>query len=572
MRHAVDGRTTNRRAYLATGAAICGLVGGCASPFGPGDTGWRSREADLRTIAADDLRAYAISPPESVDAGVERLGARLEAETLSPATADELAGPERTDAPVSLADVRAAALVHNLDLRVERVNPRTAGERVREEAAAFEAVFNGSVRWSRTDQPVALATQSTQNDSFNADVGLDIPLRTGGTLSAAVPVSRNRTSNPFSLLNPAVSADVRFTISQPLLRNAGEQATTYGLRVAQLQSDRTNALSRLEAIRVLAAADRAYWSHYAARRNLEVSVQQLELARVQAERAERRVRAGDAAEVEILRAESGVAERVEAVIIADNQLRRARRDLKRIMGRPDLPLDGDTLLSPATEPSPVGLDLDRERLVSLALERRMEMLELEVQLAIDRETIDLRRNQRLPLLTFDYTYNINGLGGTYSDAFEQVGRRSFDDWSVGLRGEVPLGNEAADSRYQQALLARVQRLATKEQRVVAIRQEVLDAADQLRQAWLRILAARREVIAASRTLDAEERQFEVGARTSTDVLDAQSRLALARYREIQAVTDYEIAQVDLAFSTGSLLGLGQVDWVEPERTARPAAG
>lgn len=551
-----------------SGLALAGCLwlGGCASPFGPGDTGWRSRAEDLSRIAADDLAAYAISPAESVEAGVERLGRRLEAEDLAAGTAaDGPAGPPPESMPVSLADVRAAALRHNLDLRVERFNPRTAAERVREEAAAFEAVFSGSVRWARTDQPVALATESTQNESFLAELGLSAPLRSGGQVSLDFPLSENKTSNPFSLLNPAVSADLRFTISQPLLRGAGERATTYGLRVAQLQGDRANAVARLEAIRVLAAADRAYWTHYAARRNLQVAVQQLELARTQAERAARRVQAGDAAEVEILRAESGVAERVEAVIVAENQVRRARRDLKRIMGRPDLPLDGPTRLDPATEPAPVGLELDRPRLVELALQRRMEMLELELQLAVDRETIDLRRNQRLPLLTLDYTYNINGLGRTYNDALDQLPPRTFDDWSVGLRAEVPIGNEAADSRLQQALLARVQRLATTEQRIVAIRQEVLDAADQLRQAWLRILAARREVLAAARTLEAEQRQFDVGARTSTDVLDAQSRLALARYREIQAVTDHEIAQIDLAFATGSLLGLGQVDWVDPAR-------
>jgi len=199
------------------------------------------------------------------------------------------------------------------------------------------------------------------------------------------------------------------------------------------------------------------------------------------------------------------------------------------------------------------------------------MLELELQLAVDRETIDLRRNQRLPLLTLDYAYNVNGLGGSFADAFDQFPPRTFDDWTVGLNAQVPIGNEAAESRFRQALLTRVQRLATKEQRVVAIRQEVLDAADTLREAWLRILAARREVLAATRTLEAEQRQFDVGASTSTDVLDAQSQLALARFREIQAVTDYEIAQVDLAFATGSLLGFGQVDWVTPEPGRGPMA-
>ena len=149
-----DARTFAVAATLAGGL----LLAGCASPFGPGDTGWRSRADQLARIAADDLSAYAISPAESVDEGVERLGSRLEAEDLVAA-----AGPLPESMPVSLADVRAAALRHNLDLRVERFNPRTAAERVREEAAAFEAVFAGSVRWARTDQPVALATESTQN-------------------------------------------------------------------------------------------------------------------------------------------------------------------------------------------------------------------------------------------------------------------------------------------------------------------------------------------------------------------------------------------------------------------------
>ncbi len=547
-------------AVLLTGG-LAAATGGCASPFGTPDTGWRSQADDLATIATEQPRRWATEEPESVEDGVRRLDRRLEAERFAD---DPAEGPARPVEAISLADVRAAALEHNLDLRVERVNPSTALERVREEAAAFEAVFDGSVRWSRTDQPVALATESAQAETFAAEVGLSVPLNTGGSIALALPVSEQEVDNPFSLLNPAVNADARFTISHPLLRNAGQDVTTFSLRVAQLEADRTAALSRLEAIRVLAAADRAYWAHYAARRNLEVTVQQLELARAQAERAARRVRAGDAAEVEILRAESGVAERVEAVIVADNQLRRTRRELKRIMGLPGLPLEGDTRIDPATEPAPVGLELDRRRLVQLALERRMEMLELELQLAIDQRTIDLRRNQRLPLLTLDYTYNVSGLGGSYADAFDQLPPRTFDDWTVGLTAQVPIGNEAAESRFRQALLTRVQRLATKEQRVVAIRQEVLDAADTLRESWLRILAARREVLAASRTLEAEQRQFEVGARTSTDVLDAQSQLAVAQFREIQAVTDYEIAQVDLAFATGSLLGLGQVDWVTPD--------
>ena len=106
----------------------------------------------------------------------------------------------------------------------------------------------------------------------------------------------------------------------------------------------------------------------------------------------------------------------------------------------------------------------------------------------------------------------------------------------------------------------MQRLATKEQRSQAIRQEVYDALDLLQQAWQRIIAARQEAVLAGRTYEGELNQFEVGARTSTDVLDAATRLADAQSREVQALADYQIAKVDLAYSTGTLLGYGRIRW------------
>jgi len=91
---------------------------------------------------------------------------------------------------------------------------------------------------------------------------------------------------------------------------------------------------------------------------------------------------------------------------------------------------------------------------------------------------------------------------------------------------------------------------------------VLDSLDQIRQSWQRILAARLEVVLATRTLEGEQRQFEVGLRTSTDVLDASAQLADARSREVRALADWQIALVDLAFATGTTLGGARVGFDE----------
>jgi outer membrane protein TolC len=198
--------------------------------------------------------------------------------------------------------------------------------------------------------------------------------------------------------------------------------------------------------------------------------------------------------------------------------------------------------------------------VAAALENRMEMLEMELQLAQDISTIDFQRNQALPLVTLDYTYNINGLGATRRDSYDVLYDKNFEDHRLGLKLLVPLGNEAARSRLLGSFYQRQQRLAARESRRMAIELEVLSAIDQMEANWQRILASRQNTILTGRLFEAEQRQFELGLRTSTDVLDAQAKFAEAQSREILALTEYQIAQVDLAFATGTLLGAAKVQW------------
>jgi outer membrane protein TolC len=90
--------------------------------------------------------------------------------------------------------------------------------------------------------------------------------------------------------------------------------------------------------------------------------------------------------------------------------------------------------------------------------------------------------------------------------------------------------------------------------------EVLNAADQVEANWQRVLASRENAALARRVYEAERRQFELGMRTSTDVLDAQAKYSDAQLLEIQALAEYQIALVDLAYATGTVLSEAKVEW------------
>ena len=96
----------------------------------------------------------------------------------------------------------------------------------------------------------------------------------------------------------------------------------------------------------------------------------------------------------------------------------------------------------------------------------------------------------------------------------------------------------------------------------SIRQEVFNSMDNLENAWRRILAARLQTALAGRTYEAEKRQFDVGLRTSVEVIDAANRLADAQSQEVFALAGWQIALIDLAFATGTQLGQARIDWTE----------
>lgn len=546
------GFSLSRPALLAAAAvAPLSLLSAChtSSPFWPekDDYGNRPPIERLRTVSTITLD--------------KKPGGELSDQPQPVSTeppADPFEGLEKV--PVDIEQARAWTLANNLDLQVALITPTIEREALSGEEAKFESLFRTRVRYNDTDSPTSSTLSNNQAQVFDIVPGVDIPLTTGGTATVELPINRTETNNQFTTLNPSFTSDLQFSISQPLLRGAGRRTTTHSIRIQALDNDIAEARAKLEIIRRVAEVDRAYWRLYAAKRLLIVRQEQFDLAKTQLSQAERRVRAQVAPEVEVIRAQAGLAERLEGIIIAQNRVRDLQRDLKRIMNVDGLKIGSPKNIETMTEPDPVEFILDPESYASAAVANRMEMLELELRLAQDYSTIDFQRNQALPLFTLDYRYTFNGLGSSLGDSIETTTNNQFADWGLGANFQVPLGNEAAESRVHQAILTRLQRLASRDAREQAIRQEVYNSVDNLYASWQRILASRQATVLAARNLRAEQNQFEVGARTSTDVLDAATRLADAQSSEIIALTDYQISQVDLAFATGTLMGNAKVDW------------
>jgi len=580
---------------MLIGAALAGCTAWNA-PIEPGlEKTVRERLARRETFPLAELSR---KPPKDIEQSLKEMKDQSLVDLPPPIPPQKPSGEAPKAAEQSrkmtIADVRGAALTNNLDLEIAEIAPSIAATYVTEEEARFDQLIFSRAKYARQDTPlnnldvvqfqtpnpddplnqqIAKLTEIQQLTNYlELDAGVVIPLRTGGTVTLSAPMDEKEMYK--GVPSNQYRSALRFSISQPLLRGAGVDNNVASIRVARYEQHATEVTVRLQAIRVLATIDRAYWSVYQAWAELDVRRQQYEYAKNHLAMVRKRVAEGLTAAVEVNRADVGLAERLEAVIVAETNLRLKERQLKLLMNDPVLKMETPTIVIPTTWPNLVKFEFDRDQLVTKAFAGRLELLELELKLAADITKVDYLRNQTLPSFMLDYSYaslgrNANSFDGAIGQAFSG----DFSDWSVGLRMEYPVGNELRLARLERAVNERLQRLTTRQLRELTVRREIYDALDQLQQNWQRILAARQNVLVAGINYDAELKQFSEGLRTMTEVFETLTSLGNAQIREVRAVADYQVSLIDLAFATGTLLGYSQVelgDFGKVRSTGTPA--
>jgi outer membrane protein len=479
---------------------------------------------------------------------------------------------------LNILEVRSKALKNNLAIEVSQLDPAMASASLRQEQAKFDNIIFAYAKKTGLDSPKNagnLAGFSSTNPSLDGQqvkitnlaqsvetldivAGVKVPLRSGGSVTLSSPLENKKTAGAFS--SDEYNSALRFSVSQPLLRNAGTQVNEASIRVAEFDKQAIQLKTKLQAIRIIALTDKAYWGLYEAWAQLDIRNQQYQLAIQNLTMVRQRVNEGLTAAIELNRAEIGVADRMEALIVAETNLKLAQRQLRFFMNDMESEQENPPVINTTTEPNLLRYEFDRNKLIQDALNGRLDLLELELKLSAEAVNIQYFENQTLPLFSLDYHYgalssSANNLGNSYQNVFNG----QFNEWAIGLKFEMPFTNEANKAKLDYAVQQRNKSLATKRLQTLTVKKEIYDALDQVENNWQRILAARQQVVIAGYNYDAELKQFNEGLRTMTEVLETLTRLGEAQIKEVKAVSDYQVSMIDIAYATGTIFGYSKLD-------------
>ena len=165
----------------------------------------------------------------------------------------------------------------------------------------------------------------------------------------------------------------------------------------------------------------------------------------------------------------------------------------------------------------------------------------------------MARNQTLPELDFNGSAAFTGLASTYNRDLDRVGSGRYPIWIAGLKLTYPIGNDSAKNDYIKSKLAVAQNKTQLKSLEETISRDVRIAVRAVRSGYLQLDVTARGRAYAEEVLQAYIKKQKVGLATTKDVLDELNNLVTAQGNEIQAVTDYNNAIVNLWKATGELL-------------------
>jgi len=337
-----------------------------------------------------------------------------------------------------------------------------------------------------------------------------------------------------TFLGPFKNFDARLFLRQSVfdlsaIRNY--QAGKAGVRVAELNeslareevASRTG-LSYLEALR----ADR---SVAAAQANVELAQALLQLARDQRN-------AGVATGVDVIRAQTRLAEQQVGLAQAQTDSEQARLNLQRLIGLPlGSPLTLTDQLRFVDDPLP-----SVDTAVAQAAQDRREIQVAEEENRVSQLEVQSARAEHVPSLEVLGDY---GPSGITPGSFDLPTRR------VAVQLNVPIFNggltqgrvTAAASRQRQTELS----LANIRGQV---EEDVRLALTTLRTAAVQVRAADESVTLAQRELEMARDRFRAGVADNLEVITAQTSLANARVSQVTALAQHNAARLNLAAALG----------------------
>lgn len=449
-----------------------------------------------------------------------------------PATARNM--PEGS-LPLTLPETVFLAIRNNRSIRgqyLQRVADRFS---LRVAEARFDPQYNiaASVNRSR------LSGTTTTTTLVNPAASILLP--TGAQFTFGWQGSQSNIRNA----RPQAVGQATFQVIQPLLAGAGIDYNMAPTRIARLQEIGSQLQLKALVIDQITQTIVAYRTLLQAQEQLRISDEALRRARELASVNVALAAAGRIAQVELIQAETSIAQQELALVGARNAHQQARLALLTLLA-----VNQSQQIWAVERPAADSARVPLERAMNAAADNQPGYLRSILAIEVSRINLDVARNQRLWDLSLVAGSAAGSQTADIARTLEQLSS-ARNDFNVGLRLNIPLGQIAREQPEVQATVALRQAEIARDAARDALRQQVEDTVRNIDALRRQAELAKRARELAGLQLETELVKLQAGRSSNFQVVSFQGSLQAAESAELAAVIAYanSLTQLDQVLGT-----------------------
>jgi outer membrane protein TolC len=512
---------------------------------------------------------------------------------------------------ISLPEVIRMALANNKDLEISRMDLQVARFALNSAKGSYDPVFSLQAPYVNSVTPIGSVLGGAADGklkqrefSFTPQLNGMLPWM-GTSYGISFSSSRSVTNTSFATLNPQYPSSLTFSITQPLLRGLRFDSNRQRIEVARKNLSISDEQFRQRVTEIVTQAAKAYWDLVFALQNLDVQISAARVAKSQVESNRRMVEQGLMAPIDIVEAETQLAQFGQNVYNAQASLSVAENSLKTMILPDRTSPFWSRALIPISEPDAPPAEELLEDAINEALANRPELEQAELASEVSQTNLRYYREQTKPQIDLVASYTSSGLAGIvresssnpftggfplivdrlnelssiqglvpiddtlfssmsgsgvpevliggYSNSLSNLYGFDFPTVQVSLQISLPLLNRTAKGNVASGLVEVRRAEVRHEQLEQQIQAEVRSAIQSLASYKNGLEAARIAHRSAQEQYESEQRKLKAGTSTVFLVLQRQTTLVTAQSSELRARVELAKAVADLERATGRTL-------------------
>ncbi|HWC95778.1 MAG TPA: TolC family protein [Candidatus Sulfopaludibacter sp.] len=469
---------------------------------------------------------------------------------------------------LSLKSYLELVMSNNTDIQIQMLSLETPKNAIMRALATWDPTATASFSSTRSKSPAVTAldgANTSESLSQPANFSVTQVLPTGGQYSVGFAAAKSSTNSSYALLNPNLNAGLTLNFSQPLLRNRGYYVNHLNLMVARSRYRQADYNLRSTLLQLVEQAESAYWDVIQARENLHVAESAQALADATLKLSQRELELGALSPLDIFNPEQQLATATLGVSQARFSLAQTENALRKQIGADlDPAIRELPIVLTETVDLPVGVEVNTEKEVEVALQSRPD-LKAAIQ-SLDLDDLGLRsaQNEALPNLSFNASYQTRGIGGIVNpytdpipgglgDALSQMFGFGYPSYTVGVNLQFPIRSHAVAADMADARSQKKRDALTVRNTQQQVRLSILNAVNNLESSKKSLELAKAASDFAAKYLDAENQKYTLGIDQMQFVLQAQNTLTQAQSSVVQAQVGLRRNLLNLYTQTGELL-------------------